>query len=111
MRRGEQRVIELVSCLLVHLRQNVCVGVERYTHICVAQAVLYNLSIDASSNHGGRIAVVKIVQTDGRKLVLGYESLPLLGQRIGMEGLTIFLEEHIAKVFEGRIAADGFIID
>ena len=96
MRRGEQRVIQLVSCLLVHLGKNMGVGVERYTHICVAQAVLYDLSIDASSNHGGRVAVAKIVQTDGRKLVLGYESLPLLGQRIGVEGSAVFLEEHIA---------------
>ena len=61
MRRGEQRIIELIGCLLVHLRQNVCVGVERYTHICVAQAVLYDLSVDTSSDHGGRIAVAKIV--------------------------------------------------
>lgn len=35
--------------------------------------------------------------------MLGYESLPFLGQRIRMEGLTIVFEEHIAKVFESRI--------
>ena len=96
MRRGEQRVIQLVSCLLIHLRQNVRVGVQRYTHVCVAQAVLYDLSVDTSSDHGSSVAVAKIVQTDGRKLVLGYESLPLLGQRIGVEGSAVFLEEHIA---------------
>ena len=61
MRRGEQRVIELVSCLLVHLGKNMGVGVECYTHICVAQAVLDDLSVDACCDHGGRIAVAKVM--------------------------------------------------
>ena len=36
--------------------------------------------------------------------MLSNETLPFLGERIGVERLTIFLEEHIAIVFEA-----GFI--
>ena len=57
----EQCVIQRVGCFLVHLRQNMGVGIECYAHICVAQAVLYDLSVDTSSNHGGGVAVTKIV--------------------------------------------------
>ena len=61
LRRGEQRVIQLLSCLLVHLRQNMGVCIKGDADVCMAQAVLYDLSVDASSDHGSSIAVPKIV--------------------------------------------------
>ena len=57
----EQHVVQRVSCLLVHLRENMGVGVQRYADVSVAQAVLYDLSVDACGDHRRGIAVTKIV--------------------------------------------------
>lgn len=107
---GEQGLVELIGSIPVHLREHMGVCIEGGANISVSQAMLDDLSIDSCGNQRSRIAVAKIVQTDFREIRLIYEAFPLLGDGVGMEGLAIFLAEHIAQVTEAGFT-DSFIID
>lgn len=59
--RREQRLIQLVGCLLVHLGKNMGVSVKGDADVSMAQAMLYDLSVDASCDHGSSITMTKIM--------------------------------------------------
>ena len=65
----EKQLIHLLCLLLVHLREDVRVGVERNADVRMTEPFLYDLRIDTGCYHGSRVAVAKIVQTNVLQVV------------------------------------------
>ena len=107
---GEQALIEFICRIFVHVGKHMGVGVKGDAHIGMSKTVLDDLCADSCGDQCGGIAVAQIVQTDFREIRLIYEAFPLLGDGVRMEGLAIFLAEHIAQITEARFLG-SFIVD
>ena len=60
--RGEQGLIQLAGCVLIHGGKHMCVGVQCDAYIGMAQAMLDYLCADSCGDECGSIAMAKSMQ-------------------------------------------------